>query len=228
VNRGVIVIEEHLRIPADVFPMERFRDWAHSPEFPQSGRLSYIGGQVDVGVGPEEIETHNKPKVCLTVGITIWVQRRNLGEMLADRAFLVNEDADLATEPDLTFSSWDALRSGRVRYAERVKGSRRLVEVIGSPDLVVEVVSDNSVHKDTVLLVDRYWRAKISEYWLVDARGESIEFKILASGSRGYVEAPSEPDGYRGSDVLEGAFLITRDLNPVGGYRYRLLHREIS
>ena len=32
-------------------------------------------------------------------------------------------------------------------------------------------------------------------------------------------------DGYRWSPVLGGGFLLTRDLNPVGGYAYKLLSR---
>lgn len=223
-NRGGIVFEERLRIPADVFSLDRFRDWAHSPEFPRLGRISFIGGEIEVETSPEEIETHNNVKGCLFPGISVWVQQKDLGEVLSDRSFLVNEEADLATEPDGIFCAWGSLRSG-IRYAERKKGSRRLVEVIGSPDLTIEVVSDHSVRKDTVLLRESYYRAAIPEYWLVDARSERIDFKILTRGDADYVETAAGPDGYLWSPVLGGGFLLSRELNPVGGYSYRLLSR---
>jgi len=222
---SAIVIDGQLRIPADVFRLESFRDWAHSPEFPQSGCVSYIGGEIEVDMSPEEIETHNKVKGYLFAGMLAWIQLKGIGELLADRAFLVNKKADLATEPDIIFSSWESLRSGRVRYAERKRGSKRYVEVIGSPDLVVEVVSDYSVRKDTVLLPEQYFRAAIPEYWLVDARGEAIDFKLLKRNRREYVETPPAGDGYLHSSVLRGSFLLTRSKNPVGGYSYQLLNR---
>lgn len=221
-----IVFEERLRIPADVFSFDRFREWAHSPGFPESGRLSFISGEIDVDLSPEELESHNKVKGSLFIGISTWAEARNLGETLSDRAFLVHQGASLATEPDVTYVAWESLRSGRVRYAEREKGSRRFVEVVGSPDLVVEVVSEHSVRKDTELLRERYFEAGITEYWLVDARGEEVRFIILEQGEREYVERPADPDGHRRSEVLGGSFRLTRGQNPVGGYAYRLLSRD--
>jgi len=225
VKNAAIVIDNELRVPGDVFSLEKFRDWAHSPDFPPSGWISYIAGEIEVEMSPEEIQTHNKVKISLGGGMLVWVEKRELGEVLGDRAFLVNEVADLATEPDLIFVSWKSLRSGRVRYAERKKGSKRYVEVVGSPDLVVEVVSDGSVRKDTVLLRERYWRAGIPEYWLVDARGEEVIFRLLCRKARGYAEAAPDAKGYRRSAVLGGWFSLTRRRNPVGGWAYKLLAR---
>ena len=54
----------------------------------------------------------------------------------------------------------------------------------GSPDLVIEVVSDGSVRKDMVRLRDQYWQAGIQEYWLIDVRGEHLLFDILRPGIR--------------------------------------------
>jgi hypothetical protein len=54
-----IVFEERLRVPGDVFDLESFRAWAHSPGFPEVGRVSFIAGEIDVSMSPEELETHN-------------------------------------------------------------------------------------------------------------------------------------------------------------------------
>ena len=50
--------------------------------------------------------------------------------------------------------------------------------------MALEVVSESSVHKDTVQLRELYWRAGIAEYWLVDARPASPRFDILRHGER--------------------------------------------
>lgn len=97
------------------------------------------------------------------------------------------------------------------------------MEVVGSPDLVVEIVSRHSVRKDTLLLRERYFLAGIEEYWLIDARGEEIDFQLLVRGEEAFFPAPPDADGYCRSKVFEARFRLTRDRNPVGGYRYTLL-----
>jgi len=224
-SHGAIVIEGRIRVPADVFDLERFRDWAHSAEFPATGQYSYIGGDIEVDMSPEEIESHNKLKGRLFLALGVRVEADDIGELLADRAFLVHAGAELATEPDITFCSWDALRSGRVRYAEHTAGSARFVEVVGSPDLVVEVVSQSSVRKDNVLLRERYFRADIPEYWIADGRGGGVALEILVRGPEGYIAVPPDADGFRRSTVLGRSFRIVRERNPVGGAAYRVHDR---
>lgn len=50
------------------------------------------------------------------------------------------------------------------------------MEIIRSPDMTVEIVSNFSVRQDTVLLRERYILADVHEYWLVDARSINIDF----------------------------------------------------
>lgn len=89
------------------------------------------------------------------------------------------------------------------------------VEHEGTPDMVLEVVSDSSVEKDNELLMDLYWKAGIREYWLVDARGERIEFQILRHTARGYV-ATRASGGWRKSAVFGKSFRLTRQLDDLG------------
>jgi Uma2 family endonuclease len=221
-SRDTGLFEEAVSIPPDLFSLEKFRDWAHSRSFPRRGRISYVAGALEVDMSPEELETHNKVKGCLMWGIHAWLRGKGLGDLLADGAFLVNEKADLATEPDLLFCSWESIRTGKVRYAGRKKGSKRRVEVIGSPDLVVEIVSDSSVRKDTLLLRKAYHRAGVDEYWIVDARGQDIRFKVLSRRARSYSEQAPAAGGFVRSEALGAELRLTRGVNPVGGYIYDL------
>ena len=41
-----IVLEENFRIPADALTFEGFRRWAQSPEFPDTGRIDYLAGDI--------------------------------------------------------------------------------------------------------------------------------------------------------------------------------------
>lgn len=219
---GVLLYQDDVRIPADVFDLAGFRRWAHSPDFPQRGKISFLDGEIHIDMSPEEIETHNKIKMAIGAVLHAWIMRLNLGDLLADGALLVNAIAKLSTEPDLIFCSFRSLAAGRVAYREAVDGSLRFVEVTGTPDLVVEIVSRYSERKDTQELRRRYFLAGIAEYWLIDARGEEIDFQLLKRGKTRYVAVRPDAEGFRRSAVLGGEFRMTRDRNRVGGYRYQV------
>jgi Uma2 family endonuclease len=220
---GTLSFEDQFQIPAEAFTFERFRDWVHSADFPDRGKISFLAGEIAVDMSPEDIQRHNRPKTDLIRDRGLWVSRHDLGHLLCDGALLVNEAIGLNHEPDLVFCGWESLLAGRVRYVERIAGSGRQVEVVGSPDLVVEIVSIGSVRKDTQLLPDLYYRAGIEEYWLIDARRAAIDFQLLVRGAEGFVNAPLDEEGYLRSDALKGRFKLTRALDRTGGFQYTLL-----
>lgn len=223
---GAVLIEERVRIPADVFRLRRFRAWAHSESFPERGRISFLGGEIDVDMSPEELETHNKVKLAISRDISLRVEELDLGEVFADRALLVNESADLCTEPDLMFVSWRSIQSGRVRFREAVEGSQRFVEVGGAPDLVVEIVSNTSERKDTRVLPSCYFLAGVREYWLIDARRDRLRFEILARGRRKFIACQPNDEGFVRSKALGSRFLLIRERNRRGAFRYSLQVRD--
>ncbi len=222
---GAITFEDQVRVPADVFSLQKFRAWAHSDEFPETGHISFIDGEIEIDMSPEEFTSHNWVKRDLSADLTYFVRKSDIGMLFVDRAFLVNKAANLATEPDLMLCSWETLRTGRAKLAPFVAGSDRLVEVLGSPDLVCEIVSEGSVRKDTVRLRKAYHDAGISEYWLIDARTKVVSFQILTRGKKGFVAAKSDADGYLPSPVLKSRFHIIRRQEQMGGASYRLRSR---
>lgn len=118
---------------------------------------------------------------------------------------LPHDGAYLSTEPDGTLVSFESLKSGAVRYAS---GRNGLVEVTGSPDLALEVVSESSVTKDTEVLRRLYYRAGVEEYWLADGRGRRPSFDILVRGRGGFAAAPKRA-GWIRSPLLGRSFRLT-------------------
>ena len=99
------------------------------------------------------------------------------------------------------------------------------VELEGSPDMVLEVVSKSSVQKDTDILLDKYWRADVSEYWLADARGEELKFEIHQHTGDGYRLMPSADDGWISSAVFGCEFRLIQEDNGLGHPRFVLERR---
>lgn len=220
--------EDPVDVPFTVGTLAGFRAWAHSEDFPERGKALYFSGKVTVDMSPEDLEVHNKCKGALAAGWARFLDQHPVGEQIFDGALFVNEEADLATEPDAMICLYDSLRTGRVVYREVVEGSGRFVEVAGSPDIVAEVVSKSSVRKDTVELVDAYFRAGVQEYWRIDARKTEIEFCIFTRGAEAFVRTTADDAGFFASNILRSCFRMTRDRNPVGGWRYRLERGDFS
>lgn len=110
-----------VRIPRGVVTLSKFRCWAASKSFPKRGRLSYLAGEVLIDTSPEEIESHNHVKHELSRVLGNLARETGLGDVLNDGVLLVNADAGIGTEPDLIFSTWESLRSGRVKYRKAKK-----------------------------------------------------------------------------------------------------------
>jgi Uma2 family endonuclease len=216
----LVLQEPDVSIPGWVVDLDSFREWSHSDEFPETGRIDWLDGEVWADMSKEQLFTHNLVKSEMIAVLTALVKRLGTGYLFNDGAFLSNEAAGLGANPDLMFVSYDAVRTGRVRLVSgRVSGH---VEVGGSPEMVLEVVSDSSARKDNHRLKGLYHRAGVREYWLVDVRGEADRFDILRRVPDGFVETPETPAGRR-SEVFGGSFRLVRSLDPLGNPAFSLL-----
>ena len=133
---------------------------------------------------------------------------------------------DLSVEPDVVFVSETSLDAGRVRLVPKAGGGAdRYVELEGPPDLIVEIVSDASVRKDTDRLPAAYHRAGVDEFWLIDARGEDLLFRIHGRGPAEYEPAKRDADGYQRSAVLDRRYRLERGRNARGRVVFDLHER---
>ncbi|HVC96464.1 MAG TPA: Uma2 family endonuclease [Pirellulales bacterium] len=220
-----VTIDGHFHVPSSICNLQSFREWVHGDDFPEKMRVSYIGGNVEIDMSPENAEFHGKPKAHVVGRLIALVEERDLGDIYTDSMMLVCPEADLATEPDVVFCSFEAQEAGRVKLSEWVPGSGNLVEIVGAPDLVVEIVSPSSVKKDTKSLREKYFKAGIPEYWLIDTRGFGIDFQLLVRGADDYEAVAPDVDGYRLSPAFQTSFQLTRRRNRLGAFAYRLLQR---
>lgn len=210
-----------VRIPASACSFPGFRAWTHSDAFPEEGRISFVGEEIFVDMSPERLDSHNKVKTEVTAVLRNVVVEDDLGNLYSDRTRVVNELAVLSNEPDGVFGKWETFESGKLRQVPSETEDGDYIELEGVPDWVMEIVSPSSEQKDTKALREKYHRAGIPEYWLIDARSEKVSFQILQHRRSGY-GAASKRGGWQVSSVFGRRFRLTRQRDRLGQWQYRL------
>jgi Uma2 family endonuclease len=213
--------DQEIRIPPSAHTFDGFRAWSQSDDFPEQGRICFIQGEIVIDMSGDELQTHNKVKGEVARILLNLNAKHDLGELYVDGAQISNETAGVSNQPEGCFCSWEALESERVRLIPREGEAGQFIEVEGTPDWVMEIVSDSSVHKDTHQLRIAYHAAGIPEYWLIDARGEEIRFEILWYTAAEYVPAP-EKNGWQESKVFKRKFRLQRRRGRLGLWQYTL------
>jgi Uma2 family endonuclease len=210
-----------LQVPETAHTLAGFRAWAAADDFPEGVRVTFLQGEILLDMSNEELETHVLVKAEITRVLMNLNRELKLGKIYADGALLSNEEADVSSNPDASFTSWQSIEQGRVRLVPREGHQGQFAELEGTPDWVLEVVSDSSVQKDMRRLRAAYHRAGIPEYWLVDARGQEIAFQILWRRKNGYATAPSH-EGWQRSRVFGRNFRLVRERDRLDTWEYTL------
>jgi Uma2 family endonuclease len=158
-------------------------------------RSEWVNGKVIVLMPPKSV--HQSLITFLAKLLGLFIEIYELGQLRV-APFEVKLPQGPAREPDLLF-----LRTAHLNRLtpERVVGAERA-------DLVVEVVSDDSVHRDRVDKFDEYEEAGVPEYWILDNRPghQHAHFFQLDEHGR-YRAIPVEEDGIYRLQVLPGFWL---------------------
>jgi Uma2 family endonuclease len=214
-----------LRVPTSAFTLAGFREWATADDFPERVRVTFFDGEILLDMSNEELETHVAVNTEITRALTNLNRELQLGKFYADGVLVSNEPGNVSNNPDALFVLRESLQTGRVRLVPRKGKEGQYVEVEGTPDWVLEVVSESSVHKDTARLREAYHRAGIPEYWLIDARGEEVVFQVLHRRKGGYTAAAVR-DGWQRSRVFDRSFRLERQRDDLGLWEYTLQVRD--
>jgi len=222
-----VVFEDRVVVPMNLRSLADFRRWAMSPEFPEQGRIDYIGGVIEVDMSPEEVIAHGRLKGRIYATLLGLVDQSDLGLLLTDSTRVSSVEGDLSSEPDIVFVSNESLAQGRVSMIHKAgEQPDRYVEMEGSPDLIVEVVSDSSVRKDTKRMPEAWFLAGVREYWLADARREPFLFRIHRRGPSGFEAVVPDSDGFQPSAVFGYRLRLDWHRDRSGYWAFDLQHKE--
>jgi Uma2 family endonuclease len=221
----VRLLDYDIEIPP-IGSLAEFQDWAESDSFPQHGRIDYIAGCIEVDMSPEDLYCHGTLTGELYLAVGTRVKRTRWGQAFVKQTRLVSPSGDLSVEPDILYVSFQSLKSGRIVRRPKANDAERFIAFEGEADLAIEAVSDSSVGKDTRRLPASYYQANVTEFWLVDARGEHVIFQIYRRGATAYEPAPADAEGYQYSAVLDYWYRLERYRDEVGNWAYELKEKH--
>lgn len=209
-----------LHIPGWVIDHASFLRWLRTADIPEGVPVGFLNGDVWVDVMPERAFAHNRIKTAVAATLDSLVAAEKLGAYFGDGMLFTSKEAGFTTAPDGLFVSNTMMEAGRV-WLTGAKEGEEDTQLHGTPDLVIEVVSDGSEFKDTEWLMSGYWNAGVGEYWLIDARKEPLRFAVHRRGPKGFVAVRKSSSWVR-SPLLGKSFRFTPSAKLLGKQDYRL------
>ena len=219
----VVTSAGRLFVPAGALDHRSFLKWLRSGAVPEEARVAFIRDQVWIDSMPERAYAHNQIKTLVASVLMPLIRSGKLGVYFGDGMTFTSESEGFTTVPDGMFVSQASIDEKRVRLSGGKRGLRD-TELVGTPDLIIEVVSDTSVDEDTAWCMSKYSDAGIPEYWVIDARSEPIRFAIHRWTSKGYA-AVRRFEGWSKSSVLDYSFRFVPGESQLGHRTYDFEHR---
>ncbi len=167
-----------------------YEDYAKTPE---DEKWELIDGVLIMAASPSR--EHQRAQTRLGTRLSVFIEARDLGYFYFDRDVRLSDTDTL--RPDLIFVS---------REREHIDTS---TYIGGAPDLVVEIRSPSTAHRDLTVKRELYSRYGVKEYWLVDPYAATVTVLLLHGGE--YEEVNTyRKGGILTSPTLEG-FTVNLD-----------------
>lgn len=166
-----------------------YEDYCNAPE---DKRYELHDG--DLILVPSPNQPHQNTSLEIATEIKLLIRRTGVGSVFVAPFDVVLSDTDVV-QPDVIFVSQE-----RAHIVTRNN-------IQGAPDLVIEVLSPSTAHRDRTFKRALYARHGVGEFWLVDIDARSIE--VLLLDADGYEVIAT----YGAGEVLASPTLIDLSLN---------------
>ncbi len=155
-------------------------------ETPEDKRYELIEGELLMT--PSPIPIHQRISARIEFELTKFVMENNLGEVFYAPCDVYLDDKNVV-QPDILFISKERLN---------IIGEKNIQE---APDLVIEIISENSVYRDMVQKKRLYAEFGVKEYWIAFPKEGVVALYILKDGALQLYKT------YHKDTVLESPYL---------------------
>ncbi|MBI4564929.1 MAG: Uma2 family endonuclease [Planctomycetes bacterium] len=142
-------------------------------KLPEGTRAELIEGEILMSPSPRR--RHQDAAINLSGILRDFVRSKRLGKVYA-APFDVHLPSGDVVQPDVIYVS---------------NANRSILQdwIRGTPDLLIEILSPDSIERDRMVKRDLYARNGVKEYWIVDPESQTVEVLALA-------QATYAPAGY--------------------------------
>ncbi|MFT3785920.1 MAG: Uma2 family endonuclease [Tepidisphaeraceae bacterium] len=190
---SVIASQPQTHRPSLRMTEDEFVRWAD-----EENRAEWVDGEVTVKMSVEEV--HDVLQRAIASAVEQLALKRKLGEVRGPEFTMRLPQRPSRREPDVLFVATENV--GRLE--------KKKLE--GPADLVLEIVSPESRHRDYREKFAEYQAAGVREYWIIDPGHQAVDAYRLDEKTREYVEIPADAEKRFCSVVLPGFWLRPTDL----------------
>jgi Uma2 family endonuclease len=170
-----------------------FQDYLKAYDSFEGGRTEWLAGEV--AIYPMTNNTRHQELIFLLAMLfEIFLSRRALGRVLLAGIPMFISDEQPAREPDLMIILTEHLDRIKQTYVD------------GLADIVVEIISAESVARDRGEKFTEYEVAKVPEYWLIDP--QRTEMRIYALNANGVYHAVEQDEQGRLRSTVLSNFVL--------------------
>ena len=173
--------------PAQKMTYEEFLDWADEDTYAE-----WVDGKVEM-MSPASVK-HQDISLFLARLLAEFSEEHDTGKLLAAPFQMRLANVRRGREPDLLFVATQNLGRLKRSYLD------------GPADLVIEIISPESVLRDRGAKYAEYEAGGVREYWIIDAEAKRADFFVLDSEGR-YQRASPDTEGKYQSAVLPGLWI---------------------
>lgn len=168
--------------PQGKITFEEFLEWTD-----EDTHAEWEDGEV-IMASPASIE-HQNLSGWLGMILRGYVRRGQLGQIVGAPFLVLLQTAQQGREPDLIFLKTENMSRLQRTYLE------------GAPDLVVEIVSLESISRDRGRKFVEYESEGIPEYWLIDPIRRQAEFYCLGDDNHYHLSLPDAEGIYHSLSI---------------------------
>ena len=166
---SIVINPKHIRTRPDSWKVYfTYADLQSFPEFPESPLLELVNGELYMV--PSPIPNHQRISRNIEFIFVKYLEEHPVGEIF---------DAPI----DVVFSEENVLVPDLVVILDSNKDIIKEKNISGSPDLIIEILSQNEEH-DKTRKKELYARNGVREYWIVDIKEESITVHLLGKDAK--------------------------------------------
>lgn len=154
----------------------------------------WVDGEITI-MNPASIK-HQILAAFLQSILQHWVENHKAGIIFPAPTLMKTEVRPSGREPDIFFVANENLDKLQENYLD------------GAADLIIEIVSPESIVRDTQDKFEEYEAAGVKEYWIIDPNRRTANFYCFDENGK-YKLLPISPDGEFSSRVIEGLWINT-------------------